>query len=109
MPRKNHRNGRTPQARRKTDGSTGGRRTAPPPPPLSELVIPKGKCYWRSRKGKMIFTQAEAQKALQQAQQARQRTGSAYAERRAYPCPEGGCGGYHLTSRETYQEKGGAA
>jgi hypothetical protein len=105
MGRKNNRN-RQPQAQRRADGTRGGRRAGwTPPPPVETLIVPKGRCFFRSRKGKLIFTADEAQKALKQAQNGRQRAGKAYAESRAYPCPEGGCGGFHLTSRETYVER----
>lgn len=106
MGRKNNRTGRTPQAKRRADGSRGGRIAGwTPPPPVETLVVPKGRCFFRSRKGKMIFTEVEADRALRQAQQGRSSRGSGYQEKRAYPCPEGGCGGWHLTSRETYQER----
>jgi hypothetical protein len=79
---------------------------APPPPPVNQLIVPTGKCYFRSRRGKLIFANEQiARKALQQAKAARQRAGSPYVERRAYACPQGGCGGWHLTSREAYQER----
>lgn len=103
MPRRNHRSGH-PQARRRADGSRG--QVAPPPPPVERLIVPTGKCFFRSRRGKLIFPdEAAARKALQQAKAARQRAGSPYAERRVYACPTGGCDGWHLTSRETYQER----
>lgn len=103
MGRKNHRRGK-PQARRDRV-STG----APPPPPLSTMVVPKGKCFHRSRHGKLIFTAETADKALKQAQAARERRGSGHVEQRAYACPEGGCGGWHLTSRKHYEERGKAS
>lgn len=104
MSRRNHRNSK-PQARRREDGSKGQRNTHVRVP-LEQMIVPKGKCYFRSRGGKMIFTQEEARAALKQAQTGRRRAGSAYAEKRVYECPEGGCGGWHLTSRETYEERG---
>lgn len=107
MGRKNNRTGRRPQARRRADGSTGGRAAGwSPPPPVETLVVPKGRCYFRSRKGKLIFTAAEADKALRQAQNNRKRHSSAHVEQRSYACPEGGCGGWHLTSQEVYVERG---
>lgn len=106
MGRKNVTRGRRPQAKRRPDGTRGGRIAGwTPPPAIEALIIPRGKCFFRSRKGKMIFTQEEAARALRQAQQGRRSTGSAYAEKRAYACPAGGCGGWHLTSRENYQER----
>jgi hypothetical protein len=106
MGRKNAAN-RRPQARRRVDGSAGGRRAGwTPPPPVEQLIVPKGRCYFRSRKGKLIFTETEAARALRQAQQARASRGQTYTESRSYACPDGGCGGWHLTSRQTYTEKG---
>jgi len=101
MPRRNGRGGR-PQARRVERKGYAG----PPPPPITALVVPKGKCYFHNRHGKLIFTEAEATKALRQAQAARERRGSGHREERTYQCPEGGCGGWHLTSRKTYEERG---
>jgi hypothetical protein len=107
MGRKNHRGGR-PQARRRFDGSAGRARVADPP--VETLVVPKGKCYFRSRSGKLIFaTETEAQKALRQAQHKRRLQGTTHKEERYYPCPEGGCGGFHLTSRTQYQDRSEAS
>lgn len=104
MARKNHRSGRRPQARRRADGTTSGRR--PPPLPIEQMIVPKGKCFFRARHGKVIFrTEEEAQKALAQAQANRARKGTGHAESRYYSCPEGGCGGFHLTSRTTYEDR----
>lgn len=106
MGRKNNRSGRTPQARRRADGTRGGRIAGwNPPPPVEHLVVPKGRCYFRSRKGKLIFTEAETVTALKQLRAQRLSKGSGYVESRSYPCPDGGCGGWHLTSREEYQER----
>lgn len=72
---------------------------------LDELVIPDGKCFFRSRKGKDIFLGEEkAATALRHAQQQHIRKGSGHVEKRYYPCPEGGCGGYHLTSRDEFDD-----
>lgn len=100
MGRRNHRRSKA-QARRRADGTTG--RRTPPPPPIQDMVVPRGKCFWRSRHGKLIFSAEQAAKALKQAQASRERKGSAYVEQRAYPCPEGGCGQFHLTSRKAYE------
>lgn len=106
MGRKNHRGGR-PQARRRFDGSAAKPRAVLPP--VETLVVPKGKCYFRSRNGKLIFaTEIDAQKALRQARHKRRLQGTAHQEERFYPCPEGGCGGYHLTSRTHYQDRSDA-
>lgn len=106
MGRKNHRNSR-PQARRKADGTKGQPR--PPAPPIEKLVVPKGRCYFRSRHGKLVFNREEAETALRQAQASRARRGTGHKESRIYECPEGGCGGWHLTSRTQYQERGQAS
>lgn len=73
---------------------------------LEDLVLPDGMCRFQTkRRPKARFATVEkAEKALVQAQQQRARTGSAHIEKRYYRCPEGGCGGYHLTSREAYDE-----
>lgn len=70
-----------------------------------DLIVPDGMCLRNPRKPKAKFdTEAKAGAALRQAQRMRARQGSAHVEKRYYPCPEaeGGCGGYHLTSRESY-------
>jgi hypothetical protein len=73
---------------------------------LENLVIPDGRCYFQSRKGKSIFrTKEKAQTALDQAQLNRARQGTMHVEKRFYACPEGGCGGFHLTSRDEYDEE----
>lgn len=73
---------------------------------LEELVLPDGQCrFMNPRRPKARFdTKAKAEKALVQAQQQRARSGSLHVEKRVYPCPEGGCGGWHLTSREAFDE-----
>ena len=73
---------------------------------IEDLVLPDGQCRFQTkRRPKARFaTEEKAQKALVQAQQQRARVGSAHVEKRFYPCPEGGCGGYHLTSRDEYDE-----
>lgn len=74
--------------------------------PLEDLVLPDGQCFFpnRNRPKAMFATRQKAQKALDQAKLQRTRSGSAHVEKRYYACPEGGCGGYHLTSREEYDE-----
>lgn len=80
------------------------RKGAPPPTPLERLVVPRGRCFRNSHKGKLRFAEADATEALRQAQAKRARAGSAYSEERTYECKaaEGGCGDWHLTSRTEY-------
>lgn len=74
---------------------------------VEDLVMPDGQCRFQTpRKPKARFaTEEKAAKALAQAQRQRARMGSTHVEKRYYPCPEGGCGGYHLSSREEFDEK----
>ena len=72
---------------------------------IEKMVLPEGKCFFQSRRGKAIFrTEEKAATALRQAQAQRRFSGSGHVEKRYYRCPEGGCGGYHLTSREAFDE-----
>lgn len=73
---------------------------------LTDLVLPDRQCLFQNpRRPKASFaTQEKAERALIQAQQERARRGSAHVEKRVYRCPEGGCGGWHLTSRESFDE-----
>lgn len=106
MSRRNHTK-RRPQARRRADGLPTPKRSPNlKKTPIEEMVVPVGRCYFRSRYGKLRFTEAEAEKALKQAKRNREVDGKAYAEARYYPCPEGGCGDYHLTSRVSYVARG---
>lgn len=107
MSRKNHSRGRRPQARRRTDGlPTPKRSPNMQRVPIEEMVVPVGKCYFRSRYGKLRFTKDEVAKALRQAKHNREVSGNTYSEERYYECPPGGCGAYHLTSRTAYTPKG---
>lgn len=73
---------------------------------VEDLVLPDGQCRFQGKRPKARFaTAAKAKKALEQAKRQRAATGSGHVEKRYYACPEGGCGGYHLTSRETYDEE----
>ena len=77
---------------------------------LRDLVIPDGKCYRNPRRPKDIFlTEEKAAKALEQARRQRARMGSAYVEKRYYPCEFHGVAHFHLTSRETFDENRGKA
>lgn len=71
---------------------------------VEDLILPDGQCTFQSpRRPKARFaTEEKAEKALRQAQYQRARTGSSRVEKRYYACPEGGCGGYHLTSRDEF-------
>lgn len=113
MPRRNHSQRRRQQRRVKPGDVlpralrvTGG----PPPAPVEKMILPTGRCYFRSKAGKLIFkTEKLAQQALRQAKNKRKYQANGHVECRYYPCPPGGCGGYHLTSRETYEERGKAS
>lgn len=74
-----------------------------PPPPLERLVVPRGRCFYRSKNGKLRFAAEDAQEALRQAQAKRERMGSTYHEERVYECIDG-CGDWHLTSRKEYED-----
>lgn len=105
MSRRNH-SKRRPQAHRRTDGLPPVKRNPKLRTPIEEMVVPVGKCYFRSRYGKLRFTEAEVDKALRQAQLNRMAKGDTrHIEERYYPCPEGGCGDFHLTSRTSYTER----
>lgn len=74
--------------------------------PVEKLIMPSGQCSFQSKRSKAIFATKEiANEALKQAQLKRAKTGSGHVEKRVYACPEGGCGGYHLSSRESFDEK----
>lgn len=112
MGRKNHRPHRT-QQRRYGPGEAAPRALRPMTPlPVSieKMVLPTGRCYFRSKGGKLIFkTEAEAAAALRQANAKRRVQSNGHVECRFYACPEGGCGGFHLTSRAEFQERGKTA
>lgn len=72
------------------------------------MIIPAGRCLRNPNKPLARFaTEEDAAEALRQAKLQRARMGSNYVEKRYYQCPddERGCGGYHLTSRESYDER----
>lgn len=72
---------------------------------VEDIVMPEGQCRFGTAKPKARFgTRAGADKALAQAQQQRARIGSTHVEKRVYHCPDGGCEGWHLTSREAFDE-----
>ena len=100
MGRKNNRGGK-PQSRRDRFGNAGKPR--PAPVPLTQMVLPSGTCPSRKLR---FATEADAIKALAQAQQRRAYLRSGAVEQRYYggptdPCRRG-CGGYHLTSRQEW-------
>lgn len=106
MPRKNSR------VRRANDRDRRAREAARQAPkrakdirrePLEALVLPDGQCTLRPKA--RFATEEKAARALASAQRDRARKGSSRVEKRYYKCPEESCGGYHLTSRETYTER----
>lgn len=101
MPRKNHRTHHPKRRRYETpDLIPRAQRSAAPQPNLKRgsLVLPVGKCG-----RKLMFTLEDAPEALRQAQQKRRMEGSASPEKRYYQCEH--CNHYHLTSRETYNDR----
>lgn len=68
--------------------------------------MPDGRCdFMNPRKPKARFSSEDkAKKALEQARKRRAQMGSGHIEKRYYKCPEGGCGGWHLSSREAFDE-----
>lgn len=75
--------------------------------PLEDMVMPDGICsFVAKRKPKVRFsTEEKALQALSQAQRKRAATGSTHVEKSIFPCPEGGCGGWHLSSREEFDRE----
>lgn len=72
---------------------------------LEDIVMPDGQCHLNKRKPKAMFaTKEKAERALRQAQAKRAYTGSGHVEKRVYRCPPEGCGGWHLSSREQFDE-----
>ena len=102
MPRRNRNAHRTVKAR----GDDREKDPSQPRVKVEDLILPDGQCTFQGRRPKARFgTKEKADRALAQAQKQRARVGSGHVEKRVYKCPEGGCGGYHLTSREVYEEK----
>jgi len=107
MPRRNSRPHRKQVKRLKPGQATPrARRPDRARDPLDQLVLPVGRCFFKSRKGKLTFaTEADAEKALKQAAAKREHQLNGHVESRFYPCPPDGCGGFHLTSRDEYEER----
>lgn len=105
MGRKNHGRGNRQAPRRRADQPPVPKNKPHMAPiPIEKIVVPKGRCTFRSRHGKLRFSAEDVQRALKQAQHNRKVKGSTHAEARYYQCPPGGCGDFHLTSREAYQD-----
>lgn len=112
MPRKNN-SARQRNIKGRLDRREYGTSRIPEPPvkhyetPLEQLIVPDGKCSFRVRTPKARFaTKARAEAALRQAQRKRNALGSGHVEKRVYKCPDGGCEGWHLTSRDEYTPRG---
>lgn len=103
MGRKNSRVQTTRMPRR--DRGELKRDRSQPRESVEDLIIPDGTCRFQGRPKARFATREKAQTALSRAQRDRARTGSGHVEKRVYACPEGGCGGWHLTSREAYSER----
>lgn len=104
MGRKNNRASGKVQANRDRFGNAGKPR--PPRVPLEDMVLPSGTCPSRKLR---FATEADAAKALRQAQQQRTYLRSGAVEQRYYggpndPCLRG-CGGWHLTSRKEWSKR----
>lgn len=106
MGRKNANVGRKNARRdRREKGVPRMKVTEQPRVRVEELVLPDGQCLVNPRRPKARFeTKDKAEKALAQAQRERARRGSTHVEKRVYRCLKGGCDGWHLTSRESYQQ-----
>jgi hypothetical protein len=108
MGRKNDRVRRSNARGRLDRGSDIPRIKVPQQPRIQvqDLILPDGKCgLMNPRRPKARFaTESKAAAALKQAQQQRARVGSTHVEKRYYECPEGGCGGWHLSSREEFDD-----
>jgi hypothetical protein len=79
--------------------------------PIEKIAVPRGRCHFRSAKGKLRFlTEQDAQTALDQARATRARQHNSTAEKRFYRCElaDGGCGDFHLTSLESWTPRGSA-
>ena len=73
-----------------------------PAVPIESIVIPNGKCY--KTKKATYNNEGTARKALKQAQYNRVRRGdTGHMEQRIYRCEH--CNGYHLTSREVWEDR----
>lgn len=74
---------------------------------VEDMVLPDSYCSFQGKRKASFSTKDKAAVALKQARQQRARTGATEerTEKRFYPCPEGGCGGYHLTARSEFDEK----
>jgi hypothetical protein len=104
MGRKNHRTRRS-QASRRTLPKVFAVPVARRPIPVEKVIIPHGRCHCRHHK--LMFHEHEVATALSQAQALRRSRGQeAHMEKRYYHCntEKGGCGAWHLTSRDTWTE-----
>ena len=75
--------------------------------PAEDLIIPDGHCHKNPKRPLVKFnTEEKARAALEQAQIMRARMRSGRVEKRFFKCEVayGGCGGYHLTSRDEFNE-----
>lgn len=76
--------------------------------PAEDLIIPDGYCHKNPKRPLVKFnTRAKAQAALDQARIMRARMRSGRVEKRFFECEVayGGCGGYHLTSRDDFNDE----
>lgn len=71
--------------------------------PVERSIIPDGRCTGRRPKARFA-TKEKAEAALKQAKLNRERIGSPWVEKRVYKCPLPDCGGWHLSSRDAFDE-----
>lgn len=109
MSRKNN-NVRSKNAKGRLNRRDHGSNRAPirqqPRVRSEDMILPDGQCTFQSnnRPKARFADKMKAEAALRQAQRQRARTGSGHVEKRTYKCPEGGCEGWHLTSREAFDD-----
>lgn len=101
MGRKNSQVGRRKVRREFRSNTKASNTPRIAPIPIELAVVPKGRCFIRSRKGKLKFTRDQVDRALRHARHDAARRGSVKVESRYYSCEDGrpeGCGFWHLTS-----------
>lgn len=75
------------------------------PQNLDSMIIPDGKCTLHRRQKDRYDTKAKAKEAMAQINHQRKNFPDSRKIKRVYLCPAETCGGWHLTSREAYDEE----